>query len=461
MSQVAQMLDEVSFRRVVGFACNQSFLLFLMYMGLNRSVPFSSGAFERVDLVASLAFMVFALVALGRMSDAHRAIVLSRPALLSSATVMALVSLCPGSWHNLAILAASAVVGACSAFLLAAWGRSFGMIDAQKAIPEVFVGSLLAAMLCLLFSLASVDQVILLMRVFPIAGAAWIDIPDASSAPSFLGGALPKGTDMLSAKVMCGTLCFGLAAGLLETYGSAPGSRAVAGCQLAMHLFGAFLIGALSLMLTDGFGKGDALNKSYRLATFVMLAGVLLVPLSAGEAGLISGQAVVLGGYLGLETVLICLFLVVARLRGTEGVVAFCSGFACLFGGEAGGVALSNVITVSLSTDATPYLVVVLAGCLALAACIFLFTERDFDSLSKVIESDNHFEDVCACLAREFGLSKREAEIVPYALGGRTSSRIAEELGISKSTVDTHLRRIYAKCGVSGRQELIDLKERR
>ena len=43
---------------------------------------------------------------------------------------------------------------------------------------------------------------------------------------------------------------------------------------------------------------------------------------------------------------------------------------------------------------------------------------------------------------------------------GYTGERIAAEFYISKSTVDTHLRRIYAKCGVHGRQELIDLGER-
>ena len=44
---------------------------------------------------------------------------------------------------------------------------------------------------------------------------------------------------------------------------------------------------------------------------------------------------------------------------------------------------------------------------------------------------------------------------------GRTGERIAAEFYISKSApVDTHLRRIYQKCGVHGRQELIDLGER-
>ena len=45
-------------------------------------------------------------------------------------------------------------------------------------------------------------------------------------------------------------------------------------------------------------------------------------------------------------------------------------------------------------------------------------------------------------------------------LKGRTGERIAAEFFISKSTVDTHLRRIYVKTGTHGRQELIDLGER-
>ena len=107
------------------------------------------------------------------------------------------------------------------------------------------------------------------------------------------------------------------------------------------------------------------------------------------------------------------------------------------------------------------YLPIVFAGLIALAACIFLFTERDFDSISKTVAEDDRFEAACASIASDFCLSKREAQVLPLVLRGRTSSRIAEELGISKSTVDTHLRHIYSKCDVSGRQGLIDLKEGR
>ena len=63
-------------------------------------------------------------------------------------------------------------------------------------------------------------------------------------------------------------------------------------------------------------------------------------------------------------------------------------------------------------------------------------------------------------ISQRYKLSKRESEILPLALRGRTGERIASELFISKSTAETHLRRIATKTDTHGRQELIDLSEK-
>lgn len=52
-------------------------------------------------------------------------------------------------------------------------------------------------------------------------------------------------------------------------------------------------------------------------------------------------------------------------------------------------------------------------------------------------------------------LSKREMEVLCYLALGRTDEQIAEGLFVSKSTVKTHLRRIYSKLLVSGRAEAV------
>lgn len=60
-------------------------------------------------------------------------------------------------------------------------------------------------------------------------------------------------------------------------------------------------------------------------------------------------------------------------------------------------------------------------------------------------------------LSGTLGLSGREAEIAALLSQGHSYKRVAEILGISVSTVQSHTRNLYRKCGVTSRQGLIDL----
>jgi DNA-binding NarL/FixJ family response regulator len=62
-------------------------------------------------------------------------------------------------------------------------------------------------------------------------------------------------------------------------------------------------------------------------------------------------------------------------------------------------------------------------------------------------------------MAHAFGLSTREKTVLGYLLEGRSHPYIRDELYISKSTVDTHVRHIYAKTNVRSKQALIDLSK--
>lgn len=65
----------------------------------------------------------------------------------------------------------------------------------------------------------------------------------------------------------------------------------------------------------------------------------------------------------------------------------------------------------------------------------------------------------CAVAVKRYGLSRREAEVLDLLARGRDVPYVAEELVISKNTVRTHTKSIFAKMGVHSRQELIDLVE--
>ncbi|MGH2455078.1 MAG: response regulator transcription factor [Candidatus Limnocylindria bacterium] len=55
---------------------------------------------------------------------------------------------------------------------------------------------------------------------------------------------------------------------------------------------------------------------------------------------------------------------------------------------------------------------------------------------------------------RDVMLSAREREVVQLIVGGASNDEIGTRLGISTRTVESHLRRLFAKTGVASRTEL-------
>lgn len=61
----------------------------------------------------------------------------------------------------------------------------------------------------------------------------------------------------------------------------------------------------------------------------------------------------------------------------------------------------------------------------------------------------------CRLVAGRQGLSARELEVLVLLMHGRNVPAIAQELSISKNTVQTHVRHIYEALGVHTRQDLV------
>jgi DNA-binding NarL/FixJ family response regulator len=57
-------------------------------------------------------------------------------------------------------------------------------------------------------------------------------------------------------------------------------------------------------------------------------------------------------------------------------------------------------------------------------------------------------------------LSARELQIAELVAGGVSRDEVAERLVVSRRTVDSHLQRIYAKLGASGRADLREWLDR-
>jgi len=66
--------------------------------------------------------------------------------------------------------------------------------------------------------------------------------------------------------------------------------------------------------------------------------------------------------------------------------------------------------------------------------------------------ADGDFPFHLADLPSAFGLTRTESRVAHNLVGGRTAEQTAEDLGVSLETIRTHIKRAYAKLGVSSRE---------
>lgn len=495
-SASGRRVDPGMIRTLLGYACNQAFMFALFYMGWNSALELGGVTFERVDLLITLLACAAMLVVMRAVTRRVRDVLLSRNFIWCYAVLLAIgssVSL-PAEYGLASMLLEGLLVGMPFACMLAAWGRALAALSHGESARGVLLATAVAAVLAFLLSVACACNLLALAAadLLPFA-SAWAlcgvaPLRDeeaagfsktgpnavAADAPQRAQGLLSFGnllaskqqrieTARISRKVMAGAVVFGMAGGLMETYASDPGMMATPTFPATLLLLALFCAGSLQVVGAPArHGESDGQVSSllvgvYRLALLLMMAGYLFMPVL--EPFGVPGDAIVLAGYLGLTAVLVSLFILTAKLTGMDAALSFSRGFAALYLGEALGLALGNAFEVASPSGEMPFAVASCAGLATLFAYLFLFTEGDFSKLSRIAKQADRFEDACRALATRFKLSKRESEILPLALRGRTGERIAAELFIAKSTVDTHLRRIYGKCGVHSRQELIDLGE--
>lgn len=212
----------------------------------------------------------------------------------------------------------------------------------------------------------------------------------------------------------------------------------------------------------------------YRTSFVCILMSCVLV--AAGRENIVMGVSI---AFIGVQCFSCCLIARAIFASWALGGSAFrksIATFGMLYAGEFLGISSALVL---VPITSVMQVCVVLAGAL-LVSYVFFFTEADFLLISKktepvhvaddaavdpaddqAVRAEISLEELCDEISAEFGLTPRESEILPSVARGRTLARIQQELFISTSTVNTHIRHIYAKCGVAGRQELLDFVDDR
>ena len=209
-------------------------------------------------------------------------------------------------------------------------------------------------------------------------------------------------------RILAGTCVYGLAAGLVEATLASSTSSGASTDSFVLLLFALYCLAAHSAFRrvplvsmrrilptreTSSAEDAGPLDGSYRLAVLLMLTGFLLVP-TLKLVG-VAGESVIFAGYMGVTTVLVSLFLVMGRISGRDSARAFAQGFTALFFGEFVGVMAGGAAGAAFGGVASTPSVAV-AGVAVIVASQFLFTDRDLESLSHVIDETDLLRSVLA-----------------------------------------------------------------
>ena len=191
----------------------------------------------------------------------------------------------------------------------------------------------------------------------------------------------------------------------------------------------------------------------------------LLVLLIAAFALFLADQVAYLPAFImatGISSLLEILLIMYFGILTSKGYVTPAVAFAFSGAFVRAGIAVGNTWAVGyelapdLAFAITPETCLALMCVLAVLLVPLVRQEFNIAALTAGPPSKAEIDEICAEVAKEFGLSGREAEILVLIARGYTTNSMADKLVISPYTVNTHIRHIYEKMQIHKRSELLN-----
>lgn len=460
--------------RVVGFALARAWV-YLMFVGAATSSMTWNG--DPVPATTFIGSTIMLCVTLFASALAHRrfeylmkhpAFRFSGPALTTIGTLLVSSLTLPGApWFVLAVLGA-VFTGIGSGFINLGYGELYRNVDPSKTCFEVpFAFFIAAALLPMVSSLSSVQACIVCALLPAISGwILFIKMKVWSPSNATVTRPFEIHIGRFSWKIGICACLIGLADGVVRaTFMTATGTDAD-----NFYRFPLLWASLLTLVIVYGcilFSTKTGLRAIYKSVMIVMALFFMLLPVFTGL-----GQAESIIALAGYGTFNVLIWILLSDISFTfrlSSIMVFGIGWGMVSLGVLLGSTLGRFISAFAPFSPQALSLVALLATLAiLISYMFVFKESDLIALTKVDDGADgtnahrrRFQDRCREVAGEYRLSPKETEIMILFAKGRSSSRIQEELYISRGTCTTHLRHIYQKLDVHNKQEFLDIIEGR
>lgn len=466
--------------RIGGMAFGQLYSNVVFFSSLPFAAASDRAQAQFDSLVASLAFVVITFALLVFLSARGSRDVVKNKGLLIGAAIAAAagaVSSMPGVGDVIPTFVSGACVGVGSSVLLVSWLDTFSQGTVSGALTEVGAAFALSFALSLVLSLFGESVLVITMVACPFVSCAALLALGRLASPLEMLQKAPRpvtvqGRRLEMRNLVC-VLFFGVVVGVMRNY-SASHTFGLDSTVIDAILSLSGLAVCVVVVVLFRLANVSAARFLYRTSFVCILMSCVLV--ASARENIVAGVSI---AFIAVQCFSCCLIARAIFASWALGGSAFrksIATFGMLYAGEFLGISSALVL---VPITSVMQVCVVLAGAL-LVSYVFFFTEADFLLISKKTEpvrsaddaavdpaddqaarAEISLEELCDEISAEFGLTPRESEILPSVARGRTLARIQQELFISTSTVNTHIRHIYAKCGVAGRQELLDFVDDR
>lgn len=365
--------------------------------------------------------------------------------------------------------AVSCIAWAALPFCLAALVRRFGALPLRRRIAISAASAICALGGLFVLALFAAPIAFAVMAALPLAATACL--PEPSELPSCEEAERPDAADPQASLVRF-TPSFLVTAFTYSVLASLavgiemPGGGAL---DLSTRAAALSIAGIVLLSLHKGRkGFVEDSNSAYKPVPPLMALGLVLIAWTP-EPFAPWGSALVAAGF---SVFFVYYWIIIGNhIQKFSWNAAQAAAWACapLFAGLAAGRLLSGGI---FAVTESPLQTTAVLGLFLLTLALWAVTKGDLFA-NEPGDAANVFkfepptsaalahedETALAAFAQRYGISKREQDVVRLLSKGRNVPFICDELFIAKSTVQTHIKHIYAKTGTTNRQELLDVIE--
>lgn len=222
-----------------------------------------------------------------------------------------------------------------------------------------------------------------------------------------------------------------------------------------------WVVGFVAVALLALRAKYDFNRLIYKVGFPLVALGFVLMAVAPGAPA--AGQLAFLAASVYLDLVLWSLGAYIIKNLGAPAVWIASLPGAALFGGMAIGAAVMLVVPMALGAASSVVAQLPLLGaCFMLLSSLMLLSDENVKSgwgtfaIGSQEELSTSLGAALACIAREYVLTPREADVVGCVAQGMTREAVADTLCVGPETVKTHLRSVYRKLDVHTQAELRD-----